>query len=395
MSESFDLAFNSFIMAGFECTYALAQKRRRLDLLAATRHDQLVEDDYQMIKEAGILSVREGLAWHQIDKGSGQYDFSRFTPLFEAGQKLGIQQIWDLNHFDYPEDLDPFSSAFVERFANYAQAVVTQLRQYSSNTLYIVPVNEISFFAWIGSDKGWWAPYKRGRGKGTVFKSQLVRAAIAAMNSIWQVESNVRFIHVDPFMRRLATEPASKTAQRHVKEFNEIIRFQAWDMLAGKVAPELGGDPKYLDIIGVNYYIHNQEWVHSVGSRKLQHQQMDWESTDRISFAYMLKEVYERYKRPVIITETGSFGENRVMWWDRTLQQIDEALQMKLPVYGVCAYPVLDRPESAGFLLPNSGLWDFRMDDEHCQRVPHERVIKLIKSYNQKWSSNFSTIFND
>ena len=36
--------------------------------------------------------------------------------------------------------------------------------------------------------------------------------------------------------------------------------FEAWDMLSGRVQPELGGDERYLDVIGVNYYDRNQWW---------------------------------------------------------------------------------------------------------------------------------------
>ncbi|MBP9820185.1 family 1 glycosylhydrolase [Candidatus Woesebacteria bacterium] len=381
--DEINFHFKSFVMAGFECTYALAENRRRLDLLAATKHDQLVAEDYQLIKDVGIHTVREGLAWHQIDKGEGKYDFSRFIPMIEAAKEQGIQQIWDLNHFDYPADLDPFSQEFVDRFAAYSQAAIKTIRSYTDEEIYVVPLNEISFFSWIGADMGWWAPYSKGRTNGFKFKCQLVTTAIKAMESIWSIDKRVRFIQVDPYMRRVATQPASRAAKRHVKDFNQLVRYEAWDMLSGKTHPELGGKLKYLDIIGVNYYIHNQEWVISptVRGKRLMHQLIDWESPDRVSFSKMLQDIFERYHRPMLISETGSFSENRVKWWARTLSEIDEAAAMGLPVAGVCAYPVLDRPESAGFLLPNSGLWDFVIDDETCGRVPHHKTLALIQEY--------------
>jgi beta-glucosidase/6-phospho-beta-glucosidase/beta-galactosidase len=374
-------SFSSFFMAGFECTASLAENKRRLDLLGATRHDVLVEEDYQLIKERGIHTVREGLNWSAIDKGSGLYDFSRFEQIMRAGRDRKIQQIWDLNHFDYPEYIDPFSDDLIAAFVQYSLAAHEVFRYYQPNgTLFLVPFNEISFFAWIGADMGWWAPYKKGQKNGFRFKQQLVKAAIACMDALWEKDSDIRFIHSDPFMRRLAVEPASKKALNHVDEFNNVIRFQAWDMLAGRLSPEIGGDPKYLDIIGLNYYIHNQEWVLSeLGERKITHQLMDWDSKDRVSFADMLHTVYERYDRPLIVSETGSFGVHRLDWWKRIFVEVEEALGRKIPVLGMCAYPILDRPESAGFLLPNSGLWDFEGADEACRRIPHERALTIIE----------------
>jgi beta-glucosidase/6-phospho-beta-glucosidase/beta-galactosidase len=378
-------SFASFLMAGFECTYSKAEDSRRLDLLAATKHDLYCREDYGLIKEVGMQTVREGLSWSQIDQGDSKYDFNRFEQMMKIGKEKQIQQIWDLNHFDYPEDLDPFSMEFVDRFSSYAVAAIRILRHYQSGTLFIVPLNEISFFAWIGADMGWWAPYKKGRKNGFAFKKQLVKAAISAMKAIWSVDKDVRFIQVDPFMRRMALAPARKTAEKHVSEFNDVIRFQAWDMLCGKECPELGGAPEFLDIIGVNYYIHNQEWVISQQKRKVSHQLMDWNSSDRVSFAEMLAGIYERYHRPMLVSETGSYGDLRNKWWSRTLAEVHEGLIKGLPICGVCAYPTVDRPNSAGFLLPKSGLWDFDQNDQSCHRIPHVFSLETIKKYNQQF----------
>lgn len=172
--------FKTFLMAGYECTYALVEQRERFDLLAASKHDVYCRPDYELIKELGMTTVREGLAWHQIDRGKGAYDFSRFEPMMQAAQDLGIQQIWDLNHSDFSEKLNVFSQAFVQRFAEYARAVIHTLRKFQRETIYLVPLNEISFFSWIGADHGLWAPYKTGAVNGFGFKKQLVQAAMKA-----------------------------------------------------------------------------------------------------------------------------------------------------------------------------------------------------------------------
>ena len=38
-------------------------------------------------------------------------------------------------------------------------------------------------------------------------------------------------------------------------------QFEVWDMMTGALAPQLGGHPRYLDVIGVNYY-HANQWEH-------------------------------------------------------------------------------------------------------------------------------------
>lgn len=377
-------------MAGFECTYSKTEIRQRLDMLKETRHDEYCRLDYGLVKRLGIKTVREGLAWSQIDNGTFRYDFSRFERMMRIAKEEGVQQIWDLNHFDYPDYLDPFSPKFVRRFGEYARRAYEVIRKYQEGTLYIAPICEISFFAWISCDRGVWAPYLKGRHNGFRFKQQLVRAAIAAMDAIWEEDPSVRFLHVDPFMRRKAFPPASPGALEHVRDFNETVRFEAWDMLAGKTYPEVGGQPKYLDIVGINYYYHNQEWVLSKGGKSLGFNAMPWDSPSRVSFADMVGEVYERYRRPIVISETGSYGALRYKWWSRVLREVEEGLERGLPIYGVCAYPAIDRPEHVNYLVPQSGLWDFEPGDNLHLRVPHKRTLRVIEEYSKRRNGGIS-----
>ena len=38
-------------------------------------------------------------------------------------------------------------------------------------------------------------------------------------------------------------------------------QFQAFDLVSGRIWPQIGGDPSFLDLVGVNYYFANQ-WIH-------------------------------------------------------------------------------------------------------------------------------------
>lgn len=375
--------FNSFFWAGFECTYALPRDRKPLDLLASTKHDLLCAQDYKRLIKLGIKTVREGLSWSQIDQGGGVYHFTRFEKMMQIAQELGIQQIWDLNHFDYPKYLNPFYPMFVEKFALYAKEAVKVIRRYQTGTIYIVPWNEISFTAWMAADQGNWAPFTKGRRNGFRFKSQLVLATIAAMKAIQKEDADVRFIHVDPIMRRIPKTPDDKRSHRLAKEFNTIIRFEAWDMIAGKSHPELGGQPEYLDIIGVNYYFHNQMWIvsHAKPNSDLT---IDWDDPARIPFRSMLAEVHDRYNRPMILSETGSYGHMREKWWPYILQEVEDARNSGLPLIGVCSYPTLDKPLEIPWLFVKSGLWDFALDDPSQNRIPHNPSLRSIKKFIAK-----------
>ena len=123
--------FQSFWIGGFECsTHRLPRRKalgrfagNRLDLIASTRHDEFAFEDYARLQSAGIRTARDGVRWHLIEKASSRYDFSSLVPMLRAARQTQTQVIWDLFHYGWPDGLNIWSAAFVDRFARFARAV--------------------------------------------------------------------------------------------------------------------------------------------------------------------------------------------------------------------------------------------------------------------------------
>src|SRR5262249_367275 len=150
-------------------------KGTRLDMIEATQHDLQAEADYARLHELGLLTARDGVRWHLVDRG-GRYVFSSLEPLVRATRRHGIQVIWNLCHYGWPDDVDLFSPAFVDRFARFCKAVAGYMREQSDDVPLYAPVNEMSFVSWAIGHRGWMFPYAVGRS--AEVKRQLVRAAI-------------------------------------------------------------------------------------------------------------------------------------------------------------------------------------------------------------------------
>jgi beta-glucosidase/6-phospho-beta-glucosidase/beta-galactosidase len=56
----------------------------------------------------------------------------------------------------------------------------------------------------------------------------------------------------------------------------------------------------------------------------------------------LLCEVYERYRRPMLITETGAEGGAKPYWLHYVCGEVQAAMNRGVPIEGVCLYPVLD-----------------------------------------------------
>jgi beta-glucosidase/6-phospho-beta-glucosidase/beta-galactosidase len=337
----FPSLFSSYFIGGFECSSHRRRSGRRLDLLAATMHDRYAAEDYERLRMHNIRTVRDGLRWHLIERRAGFYDWSSFLPMLRAARAAGVQVIWDLCHYGWPNDIDIWEPAFVDRFARFAGAVARLVRDETEGVPIYCPVNEISYWAWAGGEAGRLNPYARGRSP--ELKRQLVRASIAGMEAVWSVDPRARMVHVDPVIH--VTTQSGRKRDRINAEAYRLAQFEAWDMLSGRLQPELGGRPAYLDIIGVNYYSDNQ-WLYGGGTIPMGHHLYR-------PFSDLLEETYRRYNRPIFVAETGAEGSARAAWLHYVGDEVRTAIAAGVPVEGICLYPILDYPG-----------WE---NDRHCE----------------------------
>ncbi|HWF08837.1 MAG TPA: hypothetical protein VG297_10250 [Bryobacteraceae bacterium] len=364
--------FQSFWMAGFECSSHINSWNERLDMTAAVEHDRFCAEDYRRLREAGILTARDGLRWHLIDRG-GEFDWSSWIPMLEAARAEKIQVIWDLFHYGWPDGLDIFSPAFVDRFGLFAREAARIHREHTGAIPVYSPVNEISFFAWAAARE---LMFPWACGRGPELKRQLVRAAIAAFENIRLIEPRARFISPEPLIHTMP--PASQPWNTQPALDQRNSQFEAWDMIAGRAAPELGGAEHYLDIVGLNFYAAN-EWE-VPGGRKL-HWDAGSDDPRWRPLHLLLAEIHQRYARPFFIAETSHYGVGRAPWLNEIAGELAKAAANGIPVSGACLYPILDRFDWEDHShWHNCGLWDLEADgDGHYRRILNETYAAALR----------------
>ena len=344
----YERLFESFFLGGFECSTHRLASGKRLDEIAFTHHDRFAHEDYLRLQEEGIRAAREGLRWHLIEVTQGSYDFSSLLPMLRAAQQTRTQIIWDLFHYGWPNWLDLFEPKFIDAFAKYARAFARLWREETDEILWVCPVNEISFFSWAAGDGGVFNPFCRGRGD--ELKERLVRTDIAACEALWEIDKRTRIAQIDPMINVLPLDPNNKEQTRAAEAYR-LSQYEAWDMLTGRVKPHLGGAEKYLDIIGGNYYVHNQ-WV--LGGAFI-----DQDNPRYRPFREMIKELYARYQRPFFIAETGIENELRPKWFRYVCTEARAALEDGVELQGICLYPIVNHPGWDDDRHCHNGLWDY------------------------------------
>jgi beta-glucosidase/6-phospho-beta-glucosidase/beta-galactosidase len=341
----------SFWIGGFECSCHCRPDGQRLDLLAATGHDRFAAADYRRLRREGIGAARDGVRWHLVESSPGRYDFSSLLPMVRAARDAGVEVIWDLCHYGWPADLDLFRPRFVDRFAAYARAVARLLQEETDGPLLLCPINEISFWSWAGGDSAHLDPYATGRG--FELKTQLVRASLAAVDAVWGIAPQARILHTDPAVR-VVPDPERPEQWAEAEGYHQA-QFQAWDMIAGRLWPQLGGDGRYLSVLGVNYYPYNQ-WIYQGPSLQPGHPL-------HRPFREILADLHARYGRPLVIAETGAQGDDRAAWLAEIGEEVRAAMQAGVPVQGICLYPILDYPGWTDGRRCPVGLWGYPEPD--------------------------------
>ncbi len=357
--------FSSYFIGGFECADHLNRSGDRVNLLYETEHHLRAVEDYQLLADIGITCVREGIVWTLVEKIEDQFDFSEVLNRIKAAEKLGIQIIWDLIHFGYPDGLFPTHPKFIERFENLTREFVKFYRVNCAQPLLVCPINEISFLAWFSGEARGTVPYAVGNGWD--IKYHLCKAAIKSIEILKQELPDCTIVLVEPLVR---VHSDGFTSDEELHKIHQY-QFEAADIISGRLCPELGGKEEYLEILGANYY-WNSQWTGRDAS-------LHWPDLEnkRTPLHEMIQDLYERYEKPIFLSETGHFGEGRVEWIEEMSDECATANKYGVPMYGICIYPVTDRPDWDNLLsFSNCGIFDL---DSSRNRIPEQDYINSIK----------------
>jgi beta-glucosidase/6-phospho-beta-glucosidase/beta-galactosidase len=371
--------FPTFFISGFECSTFLWKDRRRRDLVEETQHRKHARDDYRLLRDLGIAVSREGISWPHADRGGSHYDFSAIDVFIDAMNAEKILPIWDLCHYGYPDDVDPFDDDFADRFAHYCKAAAEYVVKRVRGPHLFTPVNEITFFSFCGGEWGWVAPYKNTRDDRERFRVALCKATIAGVKAIREVDREARMIHVDPLVKVVA--PRDRPDQEEAARRETYIdTYMAWDILFGKEHPELGGTPEILDIVGANNYSFGQMEYREHGP----HQALEPGDDRIVPLCDLLKNVWERYRRPMIIGETSGMGHGRAEWLKDVMEESLAAVDQGMDLQGICLFPAIDMPDWHTGKWLHNGICDLVDENGDLVRKPDQEYVDELRRWQKE-----------
>ncbi len=342
-------ASNFMFATGIECSYpTINHGKIRRDLLKECGHYQYWKEDLNLVKELGLNVLRYGLPYYSIQLATDKYDWSFADEVMAEIKKLGITPILDLMHFGVPDWIGNYQNPELPFFfANYAAEVA---KRYPWVRFY-TPINEIYVTA-------------KGSAKDGVWNEQLTsdKAFVTALKNVVaaSILGNHQLAKHRPNCVIVQSESAEYIHEGYVSKSPEIslinkLRFIALDLLYahpcdsdvlnylfdnGLTKKEydwfMAGEPPGYQVLGNDYYGRNERILLKDGS---------WMgASDVFGWYQITKQYYQRYKKPVMHTETNVFDASRAPTW--LWKQWINVLEMRkdgVPVVGFTWYSLIDQ----------------------------------------------------
>jgi len=373
--------FPTFFLSGFECSTFLWHERGRRDLCEETQHRAHADEDYRMLASLGIAVAREGIPWPMVDKGAGRFDFSAIDPFLDAQRRHSILPIWDLCHYGYPDDADPFDPAFARRFADYARAAALYVTERAHHgPPFFTPTNEPTFFGYMAGEWAWAAPFGRDRETRRRLTVALAGADIAGVNAIRAVVPEARMIHIDPLIWVVPPRDRPDLAEAAWRESYDDA-YLAWDVIGGLRHAELGGSPQILDIIGFNNYSFGQMEYREHGP----HAPLEPDDERVRPLADLIEEGWKKYRRPCIVAETSGLKGGRPDWLNDIVGESLAAVNRGVDLQAVCLFPAVDMPDWGTGEWVHNGIADLeRLPNGSLMRVPYVPYVDALRRWQKR-----------
>jgi beta-glucosidase len=361
---------------------------RALDEYELMGHYQQWHTDLALAKTTGAQMIRWGIPWYRVEPQPGQFDWSwtdRVIPYIV--DELGLEPILDLVHYGTPSWLDRsfIDPRYPEAIAAYARAVA---ERYGERVRYYTPLNEPIVNALYCGMRGLWPPYLRGDRGFLAVGMALVQGILRTVRALKAVDPSFVMVHVEAAgltrAARAELEPLAAEQRRR--------GFLFYDLISGRVNPQhplfgwlLTNGVSYttlhqlteqaieIDVMGLNFY---PQWsTQQIGLNDkggLYYRKVE---RDGAGFRGMITDYYERYRVPIMITETSAKDRLSIKrrWLQASVAAVRTLRQTGVPVIGYTWFPLFTMVD-----------WRYRTG----RRRMHEYLIELGLYESQRTEDN-------
>jgi len=323
----------------------------------ACDHYNRYEEDFDLIKKLNQNTYRFSIEWSRIEPEEGEFDekeIEHYRKVLLALKKRNIKSFVSLWHWTTPLWLAKrggwANKKIVDYFTRYTEVILKRLGNLID---FWITINEptvpfIPGYLYFGYIKGQWPPKKRN-----IFLSwQIYRNFIRIHKKTYQL------IHNFDNKAKVGIALDSAYVESYYKKspLNQVSVF-IWRYFHNYLFFDL--TKKYQDYLGMNYYFHDRlKFPFLLRNENKLVSDMGWEVYPE-GIYYVLKELYQRYRKPIYITENGladakdklrkDFIKDHLFW-------VHKAISEGVDVRGYLHWSLMDNFEWHKGFEPEFGL---------------------------------------
>lgn len=372
------------VWGGIEATIVRIGNRWR-DQVRETGHADRIED-LDRIAALGIKALRYPILWESVAPETlSEQQWAWHDARLGRLRDLGVRVIAGLVHHGsgphYTDLLDPL---FPEKLAQYAAAVAERYPWIESFT----PVNEPLTTARFSALYGHWYPHHSRQASFLRALLNQCRGIVLAMEAVRRVTPQAQLIQTEDLGRTFSTPILGYQA-----DFENERRWLSYDLLCGlidtvhplyKMLLQNGVTSRELaffqerarppDILGMNHYLTSERFLderlrlypaHSRGGNG-RHRYADVEAVrmdlppGTIGPKARLRELWERYRRPVAVTEVhhGCTREEQLRWLAESWQAASALKREGADIRALTVWALLGVVDWNSLLLRQHGFYE-------------------------------------
>jgi beta-glucosidase len=342
------MSSNPFLFAtGIENSYPTIAGGVRIDQMEKCGHYARWEEDFALVRDAGLNALRYGPPYYRVHVAPDRYDWELADAPMQRLRELDITVIADLCHFGVPSWLGGFQDpAFPVLFAAYAGAFA---RRYPW-VRHFTPVNEIFVCASFSALRGWWNECEANDTAFVRAMRNLCMANELAVEAILAERPDAIFVQGESIEHFHA---AGRAATAEADRWN-AFKHLSLDLTTGhELTPgmarflnEHGVSSNDLSFfrerravgqrwLGADYYPTCEHRIASTGRSTT--------SGSPLGFRRLAMQYYQRYRLPIFYCETNRVSDLAVRWLDEQWAELMGVRNAGIPVMGFTWYSLTDQ----------------------------------------------------
>ena len=345
----------------------------------ASDHYRRYEEDFAILSQLHMNAYRFSIEWSRIEPEEGRWDMAEiehYRRYLLSLKRRGIEPLVTFFHWTIPVWFDKKGGfehrSNIDYFVRFAEKIADELGQ---NFRLVCTLNEPENYAYMGWVDGRWPPSKRRKrlmGIWVYYNLAVAHNRVAKM------------LHAKS--RRYKVGASKSFGYYHADD--DDIRSRVMTRLSYLFVDEvfLNLVRRRMDWIGVQYYMSQGYTDGELERIETPMSDLGWQMRPD-DLEQVLVRLAKRYKKPLIVTETGVADRNdryRRWWIAHNLSAVYNAMQKGATVLGYLHWSLLDNFEWAYGKWPRFGLVEVDFTTQTRTIRPSALWFgKVIKSMRQ------------